>query len=89
MDRGHDLGAIVTVATDGRDPAELKQTLRARGINTSVSARDDAVIDMDEKQETSVLRLSPHYYNTEDELERAAVALEEELAQDRRGSPRM
>jgi selenocysteine lyase/cysteine desulfurase len=79
MDRGRELGAIVTVATDGRDPAELKQSLRARGINTSVSARDDAVIDMDEKRVSSVLRLSPHYYNTEDELERAALALEEEL----------
>jgi selenocysteine lyase/cysteine desulfurase len=79
MDRGRELAAIVTVATDGRDPAELKRSLRARGINTSVSARDDAVIDMDEKRVASVLRLSPHYYNTEDELERAAVALEEEL----------
>lgn len=79
MDRGRELGAIVTVATDGHKPADLKERLRARRINTSVSDRDDAVIDMDEKRVTSVLRLSPHYYNTEDELETAALALEEEL----------
>lgn len=79
MDRGRERGAIVTVATDGREPADLKQRLRARGINTSVSDRDDAVIDMDEKRVKSVLRFSPHYYNTEDELEAAAVGLEEEM----------
>ncbi len=79
MDRGRERGAIVTVATDGREPADLKLRLRERRINTSVSGRDDAVIDMDEKRVTSVLRFSPHYYNTEDELEAAAVALEEEL----------
>jgi selenocysteine lyase/cysteine desulfurase len=79
MDRGAERGAIVTVATVGREPSDLKLRLRARGINTSVSDRDDAVIDMDEKRVTSVLRFSPHYYNTEDELEHAAAALEEML----------
>jgi len=79
MDRGAERGAIVTVATAGREPADLKQRLRARRINTSVSDRDDAVIDMDEKRLTSVLRFSPHYYNTDEELETAALALEEEM----------
>ena len=79
MDRGRERGAIVTVATDGKQPADLKQRLRARGINTSVSDRDDAVIDMDEKQVKSVLRFSPHYFNTEEELEQAATALEVEM----------
>jgi len=88
MDRGRELGAIVTVATDGRKPADLKQRLRARRINTSVSDRDDAVIDMDEKRVTSVLRFSPHYYNTEQELETAALALEEELSTSAPSGPR-
>ena len=79
MDRGAERGAIVTVATPEREPAELKLRLRARRINTSVSDRDDAVIDMDEKRVTSVLRFSPHYYNTDEELETAALALEDEL----------
>jgi len=79
MDRGSERGAIVTVATDGADPEALKLRLRARGINTSVSSRDDAVIDMDAKGVRAVLRLSPHYYNTEDELEAAATGLQQEL----------
>jgi selenocysteine lyase/cysteine desulfurase len=79
MDRGAERGAIVTIATDGVDPAELKRRLRARGINTSVSTRDDGVIDMDQKRVAAVLRLSPHYYNTEEELDTALAALTEEL----------
>lgn len=79
MDRGTERGAIVTIATDGVDPAELKQRLRARGINTSVSTRDDGVIDMDQKRVAAVLRLSPHYYNTEGELDTAVAVLTEEL----------
>jgi selenocysteine lyase/cysteine desulfurase len=77
LDRGKTRCAIVTVAVGSRDPAELKRRLRARGINTSVSDRQDAVLDMDEKHVPAVLRLSPHYYNTEDELETAAEALTE------------
>jgi selenocysteine lyase/cysteine desulfurase len=79
MDRGTERGAIVTIATDGVDPAELKRRLRARGINTSVSTRDDGVIDMDQKRVAAVLRLSPHYYNTEGELDTAVAVLTEEL----------
>jgi selenocysteine lyase/cysteine desulfurase len=79
MDRGAERGAIVTVALDGADPAAIKLRLRARGINTSVSSRDDAVIDMEAKGVAAVLRLSPHYYNTEDELDTAVAALKEEL----------
>jgi selenocysteine lyase/cysteine desulfurase len=77
LDRGTTRCAIVTVAVAGRDAADLKLRLRARGINTSVSDRQDAVLDMDDKHVTAVLRLSPHYYNTEDELDAATAALAE------------
>jgi selenocysteine lyase/cysteine desulfurase len=77
LDRGTTRCAIVTVAVAGRDAADLKLRLRSRGINTSVSDRQDAVLDMDDKHVTAVLRLSPHYYNTEDELDTATGALAE------------
>jgi selenocysteine lyase/cysteine desulfurase len=67
----------VTVAVAGQDAAELKRRLRERGINTSASDRQDAVLDMDDKHVTAVLRLSPHYYNTEDELDTAVAVLAE------------
>src|SRR5213083_1482034 len=78
LDRGREQCAIVTLAVAGRDAAELKLRLRERGINTSSADRTAAgVIDMDEKRATSVLRLSPHYYNTVEELDRTVAELRE------------
>ncbi len=75
LDRGRDLAAIVTVAVAGWDARELSKLLRTRGINSSASLRAYAVIDMDEKRAATALRLSPHYYNTEEELERVVEEL--------------
>jgi selenocysteine lyase/cysteine desulfurase len=79
LDRGRERCAIVTVDVKGRDAEELKLALRSRGINTSSTDRKSGVLDMDEKRVSTALRLSPHYYNTEDELD-AAVAAVAELA---------
>lgn len=79
LDRGRERCAIVTIAMEEHDAGEMEMTLRARGINTSSAHRTSGVIDMDEKHVTSSLRLSPHYYNTEDELETVVAALKEEL----------
>ncbi|MBA3259511.1 MAG: aminotransferase class V-fold PLP-dependent enzyme [Gemmatimonadales bacterium] len=76
LDRGPELCAIVTA--DLGVPADaVKTTLRARGINTSSAEREDAVIDMDEKGTASVLRISPHYYNTAEEIDIAVAAVGE------------
>jgi selenocysteine lyase/cysteine desulfurase len=80
LDRGPELCAIVTAAVTGRDAKEIKLALRARGINTSSPEREDAVIDMDEKQASSALRISPHYYNTKEEIDLAIDALEKIVA---------
>ena len=37
------------------------------------------MIDMDRKRAASALRISPHYYNTADEIDTAVEALEEVL----------
>ena len=83
LDRGAELGAIVTADLAGRPAAPVKLALRARGINTSSPERSDAVIDMDDKGAASALRISPHYYNTAEEIETALAALEEELRRGR------
>ena len=77
LDRGAERCAIVTVEPAGRPGAEIKLALRARGINTSSPEREDAVIDMDEKGARSAIRISPHYYNTAEEIDRAVGALGE------------
>jgi selenocysteine lyase/cysteine desulfurase len=75
LDRGKDLAAIVTVAVPGWDAPALVTALRQRGINTSASLAVYAVIDMAEKKANSALRISPHYYNTEPELDLLIDAL--------------
>jgi selenocysteine lyase/cysteine desulfurase len=80
LDRGPQLCAIVTVAIAGRDTTQIKLDLRARGINTSSPQREDAVIDMDEKQTLSALRISPHYYNTKEEIDTGVEAISEIIA---------
>jgi selenocysteine lyase/cysteine desulfurase len=79
LDRGAELCAIVTAAPAGRSAEDVKLALRARGINISAAEREDAVIDMDEKRASSVIRLSPHYYNTASEIDAAVDGLREVL----------
>jgi len=70
LDRGKELAAIVTIAVPpGWDSNALVYALRERGINTSATLGEYAVIDMAEKNVSSALRISPHYYNTESELD--------------------
>jgi selenocysteine lyase/cysteine desulfurase len=79
LDRGSELCGIVSAAIAGRDPAQLVTALRSRGINTSAQIRAYAVIDYDEKQVTASLRISPHYYNTEEEIDLAVSTIRELL----------
>jgi selenocysteine lyase/cysteine desulfurase len=77
LDRGARLCAIVTVAIAGHDPQAVMERLRDQAINTSVTGRSSAVIDMDRKGAAAALRISPHYYNTKREIDAALWALEE------------
>lgn len=75
LDRGKELAAIVTVAVPGWDATALVKDLRERGINTSATLGEYAVIDMAEKNVASALRISPHYYNAQSELDTLIEAL--------------
>lgn len=79
LDRGPELCAIATVALEGHDPDQVKLELRRRRINVSATTRTSAVIDMDEKRAEAALRLSPHYYNTKEEVVQAVEELGEVL----------
>lgn len=76
LDHGARLSAIATFTVAGRVARELVLQLRPLGVNTSAQTTGDAVIDLTRKGADTLLRVSPHYYNTEDEVERAAQALE-------------
>ena len=74
LDRGEKRAAIVT-ADFGRDASEIVAALRKKNINASATFRAWAIFDMTEKRVESALRLSPHYYNTEEELDIVVEAL--------------
>lgn len=79
LDRGSQLSAIVTLHTPGKKPLPLKAALEARGVNAAISPHTAARIDFDEKGVDWALRLSPHYYNTEQEVDIVAQILAELL----------
>lgn len=71
LDRGAELCAIVTAAHDRIPASTLRDRLRESGVHTSWLSRESAVLDFDDKGVETALRLSPHYYNTEEEMDRA------------------
>lgn len=77
LDRGRQLGALVTVAVEGQEAAAFKAALDRRGINSALSFRQFAQFDFGDKDVDWCLRLSPHYYNTEDEIDLVVAAVAE------------
>lgn len=75
IEPGGRLSAIVTAAFDGRHAEALVAGLRAQGINTSAAVSGPGPFYGAGAAGTSMLRISPHYYNTTDEIHRAVDAL--------------
>jgi selenocysteine lyase/cysteine desulfurase len=69
LDRGRAQCAIVTAEIRGRDATEIVDELARRGINTTASLRWYGLIDFTEKGTHSAVRISPHYYNTKEEID--------------------
>ena len=74
-DVGAEQCAIVTFDVAGAPADLVMETLRGRGINVSVSATSSAVIESLERGLPDLVRASPHYYNTADELDRLVEAV--------------
>lgn len=76
LDKGKELSSIITVAIPGKAGNAVVDHLRSLDINTSVSTRKGgAVIDFEHKRVDWALRISPHYYNTAEEVTRLIDAL--------------
>lgn len=69
LDEGDHLSSIITLFSDRKSADDLKAHLTAEHINTSLSPHGAAILDFEQKgMKTAALRISPHYFNTEDEI---------------------
>ena len=67
--------AIVTTAVPGRGAEEARRLLFDKGVNVSVTGASSTRIDAEKRGLPEMLRLSPHYYNTDEELDQAVATL--------------
>lgn len=78
LDEGGQKAGIVTMAIEKEiSPEKLIADLRAKRINASINYLPYARFDLQRKHTEWALRFSPHYYNTEAELENAVRGLSE------------
>ena len=75
----HDIGleraAIVSFSKQGIETRRLADRLAVQRINVSVTDRGSTFLDMQDRGLEEIIRASPHYYNTEEEVERLAAAI--------------
>jgi len=69
LDKGPQLGALVTFTVANSNPLAIINGLKERKINVVPSYREFGLIDFDEKEAQWAIRASPHYYNTLNEIE--------------------
>lgn len=69
LDKGERKCAIVTIQVSDKDVIEVKKHLFKVGINVTTALRSSAVIDFDSKKVKEAVRVSPHYYNTFEEID--------------------
>jgi selenocysteine lyase/cysteine desulfurase len=74
-DQGSNRCAIVTITVGGVPAGDVQAALAAAGINVTTTVPDDDPLDTEERGLPALVRLSPHYYNTEAELDRAVEVI--------------
>jgi cysteine desulfurase / selenocysteine lyase len=74
-DVGAEKCAIVTFDVAGVPAQQVKDFLAAKQINVIVSETTSAVIDAIERDLPDLIRASPHYFNTEEEIDRLIQAV--------------
>jgi selenocysteine lyase/cysteine desulfurase len=75
LDRAERLSAIAAFECRGSDAADLVRGLRERGVNVSSQSRDENAVALERLGASSLLRVSPHYYNDASDLDALEAAL--------------
>ena len=77
LDSGRETCAIVTAMFASRDAREIVSELKARKINTTSSLKWYGLLDFSRDGVDAALRISPHYYNTDEEVDTALETIRE------------
>jgi selenocysteine lyase/cysteine desulfurase len=75
-DLGRDRCAIVTAKVGGVPAEEVRMALARSSINVTTTVPADTQFDTEDRGVHPLVRFSPHYYNTDAELDRAVAAVE-------------
>ncbi len=75
LDQGGPKGGAVTFTVDGTASVDLGARLRNAGLAVSVPGRRNTQFDLGGRGIDTVVRAAPHYFNTEDEVDRAVDLL--------------
>jgi selenocysteine lyase/cysteine desulfurase len=62
--------AIVTARIEGVPAADVAAALGRAGVNVSTTVAEHNPLDTKDRAVHPLVRFSPHYYNTEEELDR-------------------
>lgn len=69
MDQGLLLSNIISVLPEQKNIFEIKAELNRLGINIGAAQKKFALLDFEKKHVEGTLRISPHYYNTIEEID--------------------
>ena len=76
QDKGTRVSNILTFTMDHHTTEEIAQRLREHHVYFSITSLCSAMIDFPKKSIKSAVRLSPHYFNTPEELEKVVTILD-------------
>ncbi len=78
---GRDRCGIVTFTAEGVDPDVVRAELAHRDVTVTTSTRASTRIDMERRDLAAVTRASPHYFVSDEEIDRAVDAVAEIVGQ--------
>lgn len=79
LDIGKNLSSIVTFCGSDNDLDNIQKVLKENNVFFSVSYKNSALIDFTDKKVDGAVRLSPHYFNTLEEIEKVSDILHKSL----------
>lgn len=83
MDLGVTKSGITSFKLDGADASVITAQLRVSGFSVGTSGPATTRIDAEKRDLPTLLRIAPHYYNTEDEITRCVKRLGELMSERR------